>query len=87
MEDTRSLPYAESLPHAALLAHLDTLPPLENQVLNAIYFGRRNLRQTAELLELPIELVAAAMARALRMVGHFLDAPVHGGSDAGELTG
>jgi DNA-directed RNA polymerase specialized sigma24 family protein len=69
---------------AALLAHLDGLPALEHQVLKSIYFGRRNLRQTAELLDLPIELVTAATSRALRAVGRLLDAPVHG---PGELTG
>jgi DNA-directed RNA polymerase specialized sigma24 family protein len=68
----------------ALLAYLDTLPTLENQVLKSIYFDRRNLRQTAELLGLPVELVAAAMSRALRAVGRLLDAPVR---NAGEVTG
>lgn len=69
---------------AALLAHLDGLPALEHQVLTSIYFGRRNLRQTAELLDLPIELVTAATSRALRAVGRLLDAPAPG---AGDVTG
>jgi DNA-directed RNA polymerase specialized sigma24 family protein len=80
---------ATATAYAALMAHLDTLPALENQVLHSVYFDRRSLRQTAELLELPIELVAAAMSRALRAIGRLLDAPVRGGpeADAGEFTG
>jgi DNA-directed RNA polymerase specialized sigma subunit len=64
---------ADSLPDKVLRAAISTLAPLEQQILDLVYFRSHTQTQVAELLAVSRHSVAKSVAAALRGIGTYIE--------------